>query len=82
MKDNEEISTCMADNIDDQNSSTSLMGLMSMFDLSSNKNFDQRKEKINNLYHLYGHDTTHKLEKYQPQIECKFMNTVKFATPL
>ena len=31
-----EILTFMADNIDDQNSSTSLIGLMSAFDLSSN----------------------------------------------
>ena len=29
-----------------KNSSTSLMGLASAFDLSSNKNFDQKKEKI------------------------------------
>ena len=72
----------MADNIDDQNSSTSLMGLVSMFDLFSNENFDKGKRKTNNLYHLYGHDTVRKLEKYQPQIECKFMNTVKLATPL
>lgn len=53
MKSEEEILTCMGDNIDDQNSSTSLMRLASAFDLSSNKNFDQRKEKIYNLYHLY-----------------------------
>ena len=32
----EEILTFMADNIDDQNSSTCLIGLMSAFDLSSN----------------------------------------------
>ena len=54
----DEILTYMADNIDDQNSSTSLMGLMKAFDLSSNKFFDQRKQKIGNLYDLYGHDTT------------------------
>ena len=34
VKSKEEILTCMADNIDDQNSSTSLMGLMSAFDLT------------------------------------------------
>ena len=39
VKSKEEILTCMAD-INGQNSSTSLMGLMSMFDLSSNETFD------------------------------------------
>ena len=42
----EEILTCVANNIDDQNSNTSLIGLMSASDLSSNETFDQRKEKI------------------------------------
>ena len=36
---------------------------MSAVELSSNDTFDERKEKIYNLYDLYGHDTTHKLEK-------------------
>ena len=54
----DEILTYTADNIDDQNSSTSLMGLMKAFDLSSNKFFYQRKQKIGNLYDLSGHDTT------------------------
>ena len=72
----EEILNCVANNIDDQNSNTSLIGLMSAFDLSSNETFDQRKEKIYNLYDLYGHDTTHKLEKWYLQIVYKFMNTL------
>ena len=62
VKSKEEILTCMADNIDDQNSSTSLMGLMNAFHLSSYETFNQRKN--NDLYDLYGHDTTHKLEKW------------------
>ena len=59
-----EILTCMADNSDDQNPSTSLIGSMSTFHVSSNETFDQRKEQIDNLYDLHGHDTTHKLEKW------------------
>ena len=54
----------MADNSDDQNPSTSLIGSMSTFHVSSNETFDQRKEQIDNLYDLHGHDTTHKLEKW------------------
>ena len=76
VKSEEEILTCVADNIDDQNSSTSLMILMSVLDLSSNETFDQSKEKIYNLYDLYGHDTTQKLEKWYLQIVCKFVNTL------
>ena len=44
VKSKEEILTRMADNIDDQNSSTSLTGLMSAFHLSSNETFNQRKD--------------------------------------
>ena len=44
VKSKEEILTRMADNIDDQNSSTSLTGLMSEFHLSSNETFNQRKD--------------------------------------
>ena len=55
------------------------MGLMSAFDLSSNENFDKRKEKIYNLYDLYGHNASHKLEKWLLQIVYKFMNLVKLA---
>ena len=76
VKSKEEILTCMADNIDEQNSSTSLMILMSVLDLSSNETFDQSKEKIYNLHDLYGHDTTQKLEKWYLQIVCKFVNTL------
>lgn len=44
VKSKEEILACMADKVDGQNSSTSLMGLMSVFDLSSNETFNQRKD--------------------------------------
>ena len=44
VKSKEEILACMADKVDGQNSSTSLMGLMSVFDLSSNETFHQRKD--------------------------------------
>ena len=44
VKSKEEILACMADKVDGQNSSTSLMGLMSVFDLSSNGTFNQRKD--------------------------------------
>ena len=44
VKSKEEILTRMADNIDDQNSSTSLTGWMSAFHLSSNETFNQRKD--------------------------------------
>ena len=44
VKSKEEILACMADKVDGQNSSTSLMGLMSVFDLSSNETFNQRRD--------------------------------------
>ena len=44
VKSKEEILACMADKVDGQNSSTSLMGLMNVFDLSSNETFNQRKD--------------------------------------
>ena len=44
VKSKEEILTCMADNIDDQNSNTSLAGLMSGFHLSSNETYNQRED--------------------------------------
>ena len=44
VKSKEEVLTCMADNIDDQNSNTSLAGLMSVFHLSSNETYNQRED--------------------------------------
>ena len=37
---------------------------------------------MDNLCGLYGHDTTHKFEKWLFQIVCKFVNIVKFANSL
>ena len=61
VKAKEEILTCMADNIDDWNTSTSLRELMSVVDLFSNETFDQRNKNRDNLFNLYGHNTAHKL---------------------
>ena len=61
VKAKEEILTCMADNIDDRNSSTSLRELMSVVDLFSNETFDQRNKNRYNLFNLYVHDTAYKL---------------------
>ena len=49
-----EIIGCMVDNINDQNRESSLMALMSVFDLSSDEDLVSRCEKLSELYDLYG----------------------------
>ena len=49
-----EIIGCMVDNINDQNRESSLMALISVFNLSSDEDLVSRCEKLSELYDLYG----------------------------
>ena len=53
----------MIENINDQNKSDSLLGLMSAFDLSSSEEYDSRADKISKMYDMYGVDNEHLVDE-------------------
>ena len=60
-----EILECMVKNILDQNGNKeSLAALMSLFDLSTDEDLEDRKSKLSSLFDMYGINTTHKMEKW------------------
>ena len=59
----------MAANIVDQNNDQSLSGLMSVFDLASTDDYDNRTAKIEKLHDIYGVDSEHVLEEKWAEFE-------------
>ena len=57
-----EIIGCIVDNINDQNGVDSLMGL-SLFDLSSDEDFESRLDQLSKFYDMYGVDNEHLVKK-------------------
>ena len=56
---------CMTDNVNDQNGSDeSLDALMPAFDLSISEDYESCATKLSLLYHIYGVDTIHLMEKW------------------
>lgn len=53
----------MVANIHDQNTEDSLLGLFSVFDLSSDEDFDSRIGKLSTLYNIYGVANEHSMKE-------------------